>query len=238
MHSSPYLSIKALYSSFDNEGTMSDSTLWDLNLNVNVKEPITLSFSKLSCCFVPCLLHWCFICFKVQNDGDQRGWNALFGARTWEGHMGTMTRENQQLVTDEPVGVQDCRKITNSFRGIYRIYPNLIKEIRGMSRCNQLDLQTLGSQPVMPMKNLPNHCMGRRYSGLCTFHLHLQSLQLSLKLQGCDLPHPQTAANKHGICDELFQKASLWIACSDDKTLDIHCQFSLNKYSIGFDNLS
>ena len=140
MHSSPYLSIKALYSSFDNEGTMSHSTLWDLNLNVNVNvnEPITLSFSKLSCCFVPCLLHWSFVCFKVRNVGNQRGWNALFGARTWEGHMGTMTRENQQLVTDEPVGVQDCRKITNSFRGIYRIYPNLIKENRRMSRCNQL----------------------------------------------------------------------------------------------------
>ena len=26
-----------------------------------------------------------------------------------------------------------------------------------MSTCNQLDLQTLGSQPIMP-KNLPNHC--------------------------------------------------------------------------------
>ena len=26
-----------------------------------------------------------------------------------------------------------------------------------MSTCNWLDLQTLGSQPVMP-KNLPNHC--------------------------------------------------------------------------------
>ena len=26
-----------------------------------------------------------------------------------------------------------------------------------MSTCNQLDLQTLGSQPIMP-KNLPDHC--------------------------------------------------------------------------------
>ena len=61
-----------------------------------------------------------------------------------------MIRESRQLVTDEPVDVQDCMKITNDFRGIYRIYPNLMKENRGISRCNQLNLQTLVSQPVMP----------------------------------------------------------------------------------------
>ena len=68
-----------------------------------------------------------------------------------------------QLVTDEPVEfekqpvrVQDFRKITDLFRGIYRIYSNLIKENRRMSTCNRLDLETLGSQPVMP-KNLPDH---------------------------------------------------------------------------------
>ena len=43
--------------------------------------------------------------------------------------------ENRPIVTDEPVEfekepveVQGCRKITSHFRGIYRIYPNLIKE--------------------------------------------------------------------------------------------------------------
>ena len=46
-----------------------------------------------------------------------------------------MIGENRQLVTDDPftfekqqVNVQDCRKITDHFRGIYRIYPKLIKE--------------------------------------------------------------------------------------------------------------
>ena len=41
--------------------------------------------------------------------------------------------ENWQLVTNEPVEfekqpveVQDCRKITDHFRGNYRIYPNLV----------------------------------------------------------------------------------------------------------------
>jgi hypothetical protein len=41
-----------------------------------------------------------------------------------------MIGENRQLVTDEPVEfeklpveVQDCRKITGRFKGIYRLYP-------------------------------------------------------------------------------------------------------------------
>jgi hypothetical protein len=42
-----------------------------------------------------------------------------------------MIRENRQLVTDEPVEVQDCRRNTNHFGGICRrIYPNFIKENR------------------------------------------------------------------------------------------------------------
>ena len=53
----------------------------------------------------------------------------------------------------EPVEVQNCRKITDHFRGISRTFPNLIKENRRMSKSNRLDLQTLGSQPVMPKKN-------------------------------------------------------------------------------------
>ena len=66
--------------------------------------------------------------------------------------------ENRQLVTDEPVEVQDCRKCTNHCGGINGIYPTSIEENRRMSiTCNRLDLQTLESQPIMP-KNLPDHC--------------------------------------------------------------------------------
>ena len=74
-----------------------------------------------------------------------------------------MIGENWQLVTDEPVEiekspveVQDFRKITDRFRRIYRIWPNLVMENRRMSTCDRLDLQTQGSQPIMP-KNLPDH---------------------------------------------------------------------------------
>ena len=68
-----------------------------------------------------------------------------------------MIGENRQQVAAEPVEIQVCRKTTDRFRGIYRIYPNSVKENRRMSTCNRLNLQTLGSQPVMP-KNLPDHC--------------------------------------------------------------------------------
>ena len=63
----------------------------------------------------------------------------------------------EPIVTNElvefekhPVEVQDCRKITDHTRGIYKIYPNLIKDNRRLSTSNQLDLQTLGSQPLLP----------------------------------------------------------------------------------------
>ena len=59
------------------------------------------------------------------------------------------------MVTNEPVEPQVCRKITVHFRGIYGIYPNLVKENRRMSTCNRLDLQTLGYQPVVTPKSLP-----------------------------------------------------------------------------------
>ena len=36
-----------------------------------------------------------------------------------------MTGDNQQLLTNEPVEIQDYKKITDRFRGIYKIYPNL-----------------------------------------------------------------------------------------------------------------
>ena len=50
-----------------------------------------------------------------------------------------MIGENRQLVTNEPVEVQDYRKITNHFREIYRIQPNLIKENRRKWTSNRLD---------------------------------------------------------------------------------------------------
>jgi hypothetical protein len=74
-----------------------------------------------------------------------------------------MIGENRQLITNEPVEfekypveVPDCKKITDHFRRIHRIYPNLITETRGCEP-GWLHLQSLGSQPVMP-KYLPDYC--------------------------------------------------------------------------------
>ena len=53
----------------------------------------------------------------------------------------------------QPVEVQDFRKITNHFRGIYRIYPNLTE------RCQIVTGWTwkhFGSRPTM-VKHLPGH---------------------------------------------------------------------------------
>ena len=80
----------------------------------------------------------------------------------------------EQSIVDEQVEVQDCRKITDHVRGMYRIYPNLIKENLRMSTCNRLDLQTLGSQPVVMPKNLPGH----RFRFFYRNHVPLNSTML------------------------------------------------------------
>ena len=78
-----------------------------------------------------------------------------FSGQVHKRNCRTMIKENWMLVTSEmvefekePVETQDYMKITDHFRGINKIYPNLIKENRKMSTCNRLDLQTLGCQPI------------------------------------------------------------------------------------------
>ena len=125
----------------------------------------------------------------------------------------TMIRENGQLVTNEPVEVENCRKITDRFRIIYRIYPNLIKENRRMSTCNRLDLQTLGSQPIMP-KNLPDHCL-RMPEG---HHLHSISRIVIDVLLRTVLPSTYIADNGREwgpsgpLCQLTYCKDPAWSA--------------------------
>ena len=68
----------------------------------------------------------------------------------------TKERDNLLLVADEPVEfeeqpvqIQDCRKNTDPFRGICRIFLNLIKNWK-VTTFNQLVLET--SPPIMPKK--------------------------------------------------------------------------------------
>jgi hypothetical protein len=75
-----------------------------------------------------------------------------------------MIGENRQFVTDEPVSLRNNRvKIETGGKSpivlkefIEEYTPLTIKENRRMTTCNQLDLQTLGSQLTMP-EHLPHH---------------------------------------------------------------------------------
>ena len=67
-----------------------------------------------------------------------------------------MIGENRQLVADEPIEVQECRKITGHLEEFVVYTPILKIKNRRMSTYNRLVLQTLGSQPVV-LKNLPDH---------------------------------------------------------------------------------
>ena len=74
-----------------------------------------------------------------------------------------LSGENWQLVTDVPVEfkkwpveVWDFRRITDQFRGIYRIYLKWIKQNWKISTCNRLDLDSLGSWTDHVQK-LPRH---------------------------------------------------------------------------------
>ena len=51
----------------------------------------------------------------------------------------SMNGENRHLVAHEPVGVQEFKKITDYFRGIYRIYIDLI-----MKKPKDLNMQPVG----------------------------------------------------------------------------------------------
>ena len=61
----------------------------------------------------------------------------------------TNERENRLLVNSlfefkkSPVEVQDSRKITDHFRGIYGINLKLLKKGWEITTCNWLDLETL-----------------------------------------------------------------------------------------------
>ena len=111
-----------------------------------------------------------------------------------------MIGENRQFVTNElgefkkyPVEVQNCRKIADHFRGIYRIYPNWIKENRRMWTCNWSDMQTLGSpQPVVKLCPKISRVTGTRWPWWNTsFSRSLYKAPCSLRFEG-----PQAAGGR------------------------------------------
>ena len=73
--------------------------------------------------------------FLRQHESYDRGKPAI--SYKWTGWVWEITIE-----------VQDYMKIIDHLKGIFKIYPNLIKENWRMSTCNRPDLETLGSQPI------------------------------------------------------------------------------------------
>ena len=74
----------------------------------------------------------------------------------WSGRTGSCLQMNRSSLRNNRLKFKTTWKLPIILEEFHRIYPNLLKENRRMSTCNRLDLQTLGSQPVMP-KNLPDH---------------------------------------------------------------------------------
>ena len=74
------------------------------------------------------------------------------------------------------VEVQDSKKIAEHVTGFYGVYLDFSHENRGMSTCNRLDLQTIGSQSIMP-KNLPDQYLRRisRFSQVLVVRLCKES---------------------------------------------------------------
>ena len=64
---------------------------------------------------------------------------------TWKENpsLGAMNGENWLLVTVEPVDVQDFRKITHHYRGMYKICVKILKKKREMSTYQPVEVQDL-----------------------------------------------------------------------------------------------
>ena len=112
-----------------------------------------------------------------------------------------MIGENQPLVIDEPVEfekwpvkVQDFMKTTHRFRGICKIYLKLIKKNRDITTCNRLDLETLGSWPVV-CKNLLQTLEGSLFQQNIFspwIWSHVMLTFVTAHLYTIRIPHPST----------------------------------------------
>ena len=83
------------------------------------------------------------------------------GKTRWSGRTGSMLQMNSLSLRNNRLKFKTARKLPIILGGSYRIYhPNLIQESQRISTCNRLDLQRLGSQPVVVPKNLPDRRCG------------------------------------------------------------------------------
>jgi hypothetical protein len=120
---------------------------------------------------------------------------------------------------------QDCRKITDHFRRIYRIYPIFMKKNRRMSTYNRLDLQTLRSQTDNYAQKSPQSLVQetQTFKVQClTLHLHACQAHLNPSpfaqkppkfcletilpylLATCNYPHVHWTCCLHSYCVSIL----------------------------------
>ena len=75
----------------------------------------------------------------------------------WSGRTGSLLQMNRLSLRNNRLNFKTVGKLPVILEEFIEYTPISIKENRRMSTCNLLDLQTLGSQPIMP-KKLSDHC--------------------------------------------------------------------------------
>ena len=89
------------------------------------------------------LRNWLSVQYYILSKDHWKGY--VYGAMNWP----VVTNESVEF-EKYLVDVQDLKNFTNRLRGIYGTYLKLIEKIRKITMCNWLDLETLGSWPIMP----------------------------------------------------------------------------------------
>ena len=125
----------------------------------------------------------------------------------WLGRAGSWLQINRLSLRNNRLKFKTAGNLPINLEEFYRIYPNLIKESWTMSTCNRLDLQTLGSQMVMP-KNLPDHCFTHKIESPWPLHFnhsHWWKRQSRSKFAS------HYAWGTNGVCECKMNVKSTWI---------------------------
>jgi hypothetical protein len=144
--------------------------IYDLRLHLRVRDPTTWFLRCVGTAFEHFPLGSHNSCMVTAIGSYDQG-ELAFSCR-WTGWAWDITGWSSRL----------HENYRSFLRRIYRICPNLTKENWRISTCNRLNLQTLGSQPVMP-KNLPNHCLARVWRGPYLSLMNTRKSQKKLTLQ-------------------------------------------------------
>ena len=148
----------------------------------------------------------------------------------WSGRTSSELQMNRLSLRNNRLKFKNSGELPITLEEFIKYSPFFIKENRRMSTCNRLDLQTLGSQPVMP-KNLPDH----RARAMLFSKLDMQIFSVRSKKFGFlsgQLPLPESTSpekfmrvggclrspiwNALGFCTILHKKQTHVLRVSDE----------------------